>query len=126
MNSFNEKELKNDKYKNSYSDSSFWNKLKQVAKKVGSKGVFYALVLYYVLQKKEVPKTAKAVIIGTLGYFIFPLDLIPDITPIVGYSDDIGALLLAMGKVSLYIDDQVKNQARKKLQDWFNIPKENL
>lgn len=32
-------------------------------------------------------------IIGTLGYFIVPLDAIPDMTPVVGYGDDCWGLM---------------------------------
>lgn len=116
-----EKELEDKKYSETYSETSFWNKVKEVAKKVGAKGIYAALILYYVLQREDVPKKAKAIIIGALGYFIFPLDLIPDITPLIGYADDIGALLLAIGKVSMYIDKSVKDQAKIKIKDWFNL-----
>ncbi|MCX0419278.1 YkvA family protein [Clostridium perfringens] len=58
-------------------------------------------------------------IIGALGYFIFPIDFLPDIAPIVGYTDDLGLLIPALGAVAFYIDDEVKEQAKKKLKDWF-------
>lgn len=69
--------------------------------------------------KPDVPKKAKMVIIGALGYFILPTDFIPDFAVGIGFTDDFGALGLALIQVAMYIDDDVKAQARAKLQDWF-------
>lgn len=102
-----------------YSEDGLWNKIKKYSKKAGSSAVYAVLLLYYVLQKKEVPMKSKAIVIGALGYFILPFDWIPDVIAGVGYTDDIGALLAALWQVSMYIDDNVKNQAKEKLKDWF-------
>ena len=44
------------------------------------------------LENPTTPNHMKALIIGAIGYIIFPLDLIPDITPLVGYTDDLASL----------------------------------
>lgn len=121
-----EKDLQDPKYTEAYSDESFWEKVKKVAKKVGLKGIYYALLLYYTLQKKDLPLKDKAIIIAALGYFIIPVDLIPDITPLIGFTDDTAALLLALKKVSEYIDNTVKEQAKAKIKEWFKISDEEL
>lgn len=102
-----------------YSDDKFWDKLKKFAKKAGSSVVYAVLLLYYTLQKPEVPAKAKAIIIGALGYFILPFDLIPDVAVGVGYTDDLGALGVALFQVAIYIDDEIKEKAKEKLKDWF-------
>lgn len=102
-----------------FSDEKFWDKLKSFAKKAGSSLVYAVLLLYFVLQKPEVPMRTKAIIVGALGYFILPLDLIPDIAPVVGYTDDLGAIGVALVQVAMYIDEDVKNQAKEKLRQWF-------
>lgn len=102
-----------------FSDDKFWGKLKRIAKKAGSSVVYAVLLLYYTLQKPEVPKKAKAIIIGALGYFILPADLIPDALLGLGFTDDLGALGIALFQVAMYIDVDIKNQAKEKLQDWF-------
>ncbi|WP_072502003.1 YkvA family protein, partial [Mycobacterium tuberculosis] len=101
-----------------YSDDKFWNKLKKFAKKAGSSVVYAVLLLYYTLQKPEVPAKAKAIIIGALGYFILPFDLIPDVAVGIGYTDDLGALGVALFQVAMYIDDEIKEKAKEKLKDW--------
>jgi uncharacterized membrane protein YkvA (DUF1232 family) len=102
-----------------FSEEKFWNKLKKFGVKAGHSVVYTALLLYFVLQKPDVPKKAKMVIIGALGYFILPTDLIPDFAVGVGFTDDLGALGVALLQVAMYIDDDVKAKAKAKLRDWF-------
>lgn len=102
-----------------FTEEKFWDKLKKFAKKAGSSVVYAVLLLYYTLQKPEVPKKTKAVIIGALGYFILPVDLIPDMMLGVGFTDDLGALGIALFQVAMYIDDDIKQKAKIKLADWF-------
>ena len=107
------------KYEKEYSEESFWSKVAKVAKKAGAKIIYVALLLYYVLQKKDIPTRVKATIIGSLGYLVSPLDAIPDITPVVGYTDDFGVLILALSIASVHIDQEVKDKAKSKMKDWF-------
>ena len=102
-----------------YSEEKFWGKLKKFAKKAGYSVVYAVLLLYYTMQKPEVPIKVKAIIMGALGYFILPLDLIPDIAIGIGYTDDLGALGIALVQVAMYIDNDIKDQAKAKLVDWF-------
>lgn len=102
-----------------YSDEKLWKKLAKFAKKAGSSVVYAVLLLYFTLQKPEIPMKVKAVIIGALGYFILPVDLIPDFAVGIGYADDLGALGYALFQVAMYIDEDVKEKARAKLKDWF-------
>lgn len=102
-----------------YSEEKFWTKLKKFAVKAGHSVVYTALLLYYTLQKPELPKKAKVTILAALGYFVLPLDLIPDFAVGIGYTDDLGALGVALIQVAMYIDDDVKQKARAKLADWF-------
>lgn len=108
-----------DDYSKVYSESSFFNKIMEGAQKAGIGIVYAGLVLFYTLQKPLTPGWAKATIIGALGYFISPFDAIIDITPIVGYTDDLGAIALALATVAIFIDEEVKQKAKAKLTDWF-------
>jgi len=56
---------------------------------------------------------------GALGYLILPIDVVPDFVPVVGYVDDLGALMLAIGATAMAIDGNVKNKAKDKLHDFF-------
>ncbi|HCL3894797.1 TPA: DUF1232 domain-containing protein, partial [Pseudomonas aeruginosa] len=77
--------------------------------------------LYYAAQTPQTPAWAKATIYGALGYFILPVDAIPDVLPGVGYTDDLGIIAAAITAVSMYITEDVKRQASQKLQDWFGV-----
>jgi uncharacterized membrane protein YkvA (DUF1232 family) len=102
-----------------YTDRRFQDKLLTYAKAAGRQVIEKALWLYYAAQNPATPKWARTVIYGALGYFIFPIDAIPDMIPVVGYADDLGVLLAAIATVSFYITDDIKTRAAQKLQHWF-------
>lgn len=106
-------------YEKNYSDESFWDKIASVAKKAGGKVIYMGLLLYYALQRDSTPAWAKTVIISALGYLIFPADAIPDFVPMVGFADDLGVLTAALGTCSLYVNNEVKANAKAKIADWF-------
>lgn len=106
-------------YGKEYSEEGLWDKMKSVFKKAGIKVIYSALMLYFAYQKKETPIWAKTTIGGALGYFISPIDAIPDLTPVIGYADDMGVLVAAIAAVGTYIDKKVKSNSKEKLHDWF-------
>ncbi len=109
-------------YKSAYTEAGFWKKLKQYAASAGKEVVEKALLLYYAGQEESAPAWAKATIVASLGYFIAPLDAIVDLTPAVGYADDLGVLALAIAAVATYINDDVRAKARNKMESWFGDP----
>lgn len=106
-------------YEQAFSEQGFWEKLKHYALGAGREVVEKALLLYYAMQEEKAPAWAKATIAGALGYFIVPLDAITDLTPVVGYADDLGVLALAIAAVAAYINDDVRAKAAAKMHDWF-------
>ena len=57
---------------------------------------------FTVSENPTTPNHMKALIIGAIGYIIFPLDLIPDITPLVGYTDDLASVASIVAGVAAY------------------------
>lgn len=106
-----------EKYGKHYSESSFWKKLMKHAKKLGAKTMYMALLLFYAWQSEGVTNKERAMIIGALGYLIFPADIIPDFIPAAGYVDDIAALTIAIYKVMRNITPEIKMQAKAKLRE---------
>lgn len=106
-------------YEEAFSESRFWRKLKKYATTAGREIVEKALLLFYAFQEEKAPKWAKATIAGALGYFIVPLDAIADITPAVGYADDLGVLVLAIAAVATYINEDVRNKTAARMKSWF-------
>lgn len=107
------------KYQNNYSDESFWDKVKGVLKSAGLPLIYKAFQLYYVMKRPDCPIHIKAAIVATLGYFISPIDLIPDFVPFVGFSDDLGAIVAALVMAQMYVNDEVKRQAREAIDSIF-------
>lgn len=116
---FDHKELEEQKYTEAYSEPKLFDKIMKFGKKAGIKVIYLALLLYYTLQQKETPKKAKSVIIGALGYFIFPMDLIPDFIPIAGFTDDLTALAGALVMVAVHVNEDTKRKAKERLHIWF-------
>lgn len=108
-------------YARYFSRTSFWRKLSHVAAQAGRKVVYAALVLYYAATSKSVPLKDRAKIYGALGYFILPVDLIPDFTGLLGYTDDLTALVWALRTVANNITPDVCEKAAQKLFTWFPV-----
>jgi len=110
-----------------FSEKNFWRKVQKYARSAGIKVIYVALLLYYALREPKTPSWAKGVILSALGYFISPIDAIPDIVPVAGYTDDLGVLVLALVAVGMFIDHNVKSQAREKILEWFpNVAEEEF
>lgn len=105
-----------------YSEAAFWRKLRRFARKAGREVVEKALWLYYTLERPETPAWAKRTIVGALAYFILPFDLVVDLAPLVGFTDDLSVLLIAIGTVAAHITPAIKEQARRKAGEWFSEP----
>ena len=102
-----------------YSAPRLWRTLSKAAISAGRKTLLTTLTLFYCLQDHDTPTWAKGVIIGALGYLVLPADLIPDIIPGAGYSDDWGALVAALGTVTAYIKDEHKLKAAAQVARLF-------
>ena len=107
------------KYAKEFSEEGFWDKITSVLKKAGSEIIYKALQLFYATQNPACPLAIKGTIYAALGYFILPLDLIPDFLPGVGFTDDLLAIGAAIGMAHLYIDDKVIQQAQNKMRALF-------
>jgi len=112
-------EIKSAKYRRHYSDATFWDKLKRYAKIAGMKVVYPALLLQYLLKSDQVPVKAKLILSAALGYFILPIDFIPDFAPLVGFADDLGVLLMILKQMATYVTPEIKDQAREHIRKWF-------
>ena len=114
-----ELEENTEKYQENYSESSFWDKIKKFARKAGIKLIYLDLLLFYTLQSGNLSLKDKAIIYGALGYFILPIDLIPDWIPVIGLSDDFGTLMYAYKRIKENITDEIREKAEIKLMEIF-------
>ena len=114
-----------DNYSNYYSEESLWDKIKNFSKAAGAKVVYAVLLLFFVMKDKSVGVKSKLSIAAALGYFILPTDAIFELTPLIGYTDDLGVLLFALSQISSSITPEVKEKARDKMKEWFGEVDEN-
>ena len=112
--------MENNEYQKDYSDHSFWEKVKKYARVAGKSVLDPALRMYYSAQDPDTPTWAKSIIYPALLYFVNPIDAIPDMTPVVGFSDDLGALVFALCTVAAHIKEEHKQKADEKLSEWFD------
>lgn len=112
-------EFKSASYREHYSDATFWDKLKRYSKVAGMKVVYPALLLQYLMKSDDVPLKAKLILSAALGYFILPIDFIPDFAPLLGFTDDLGVLLLIIRQMAVYITPEIRKNARNHLHKWF-------
>lgn len=106
--------------KKRFSEKKLWKKVAQFAKQAGGQVVYAVLLLFYAYKRKETPRWAKNIVLGTLGYFLAPIDAIPDLTPLLGFTDDLGVLTIGIATIAAYINDEVKHNAKMKLSEWFS------
>ena len=111
--------MQNEKFKNEFSNRSFWAKLKSNLSGLSNSTIEMSLTLYYAFRDDDTPTWAKSVIAGALGYFIFPLDAVPDLLPMLGYSDDIMVLTAAIATIGFNIKDRHKEKAKATIKNWF-------
>ena len=106
-------------YEKHYSESSFWDKIKSVAVKAGYELINKALQLYYAMQSPSMPAKDKAIVIAVLGYFILPVDVVPDFILALGFADDLAALAWALKTISSNITPEVKEKAQQRCDNLF-------
>lgn len=109
--------MKKKDYDSHYSETGFQEKVQSLPKSAGTKVLRMALTLYVLLKDPDVPMAAKVMIIGVLGYFIFPLDLIPDFLP-GGYIDDLAMMTVMVGQCQVYVTPDIEKQIDELMPDW--------
>lgn len=91
----------------------FWRKLRRVAAVIPFAEDL--LATYYCSFDRETPLHVKATLIGALAYFVLPIDGIPDILPVIGFTDDAAMLAAAIWLVSGHIKPAHRDVACNKL-----------
>lgn len=100
------------KYVPNYDEMSLYDKLLSVAGVLGEVVLLPIFKLYFVLQAKSTPMRTKLYIMGALGYFILPVDLIPDFLPaIIGFSDDLVVVTYVLKLVNDYMTPELEVKA---------------
>ena len=106
--------------RNVFNTEKLWSWINRYTGTLGQKLVYSILLLYFAYNRSDTPAWAKNIIIGAIGYFLSPIDSIPDLTPFLGLTDDIGVLSFGLVSIACYINDEVREKALIKLHAFFD------
>ena len=84
----------------------FWTKFKQVVAQLPFAEDL--LAAYYCAFDKETPRHVQAALLGAVAYFILPFDFMPDMLPLLGFTDDAAILATAIRMVAGHIAEAME------------------
>jgi uncharacterized membrane protein YkvA (DUF1232 family) len=74
------------------------------------------LAAYYCAFDRETPRHVQASLLGAIAYFILPFDVMPDMLPMLGFTDDAAVLATAIRLVASHITPEHREAARSALR----------
>ena len=80
-----------------------------------------ALEAFELVTHKETPIQVRLTILAALTYLIMPIDIIPDLIPVAGFSDDLVALTAVISLFSEHLTPDMKYKAKQKLDNWLPL-----
>ena len=92
----------------------FWIKFKRVVAQLPFAEDL--LAAYYCAFDRETPRHVQVTLLGALAYFILPFDFVPDMLPILGFTDDAAVLATAIRMVASNITPEHREAARAALK----------
>ena len=92
----------------------FWRKFKRgMAKLPFAEDL---LAAYYCAFDRQTPRHVQVALLGALAYFVLPFDFMPDMLPVLGFTDDAAVLATALRMVATNITPEHRESARAALQ----------
>jgi uncharacterized membrane protein YkvA (DUF1232 family) len=92
----------------------FWIKLKRVVARLPFTEDL--LAAYYCAFDKQTPRHVQVTLLGAIAYFVLPFDFIPDMLPVLGFTDDAAVLATAIRLVATHITPEHHDAARATLK----------
>ena len=96
-----------------YVRRGFWAKVRRAAAALPF--VEDLLTAYYCAFDRDTPRHVQAALLGALAYFVLPFDIIPDMLPVLGYTDDAAVLATALKLVASHIRPEHRAAAKRAL-----------
>ncbi|MDB5501013.1 MAG: hypothetical protein JWR89_915 [Tardiphaga sp.] len=88
----------------------FWRKLKRLAVRLPFAEDL--LAAYYCAFDRQTPRHVQAALLGAIAYFVLPFDFVPDMLPVLGFTDDAAILATALRMVASHITPEHRDAAR--------------
>ena len=92
---------------------SFWRKARRIAARLPFAEDL--LTAYYCAFDRNTPLQVKATLVAAIAYFVLPVDAVPDIIPVLGFTDDAAVLATAINLVAVHILPVHRDAARNAL-----------
>ena len=93
---------------------NFWRKLRQFAAQLPFAEDL--LTAYYCALDRNTPNHVRAVALGALAYFVLPFDVVPDMLPMLGFTDDVAVLAGAIRVIWTQIKPEHRQAANAALE----------
>jgi uncharacterized membrane protein YkvA (DUF1232 family) len=94
--------------------SGFWPKLAKVLARVPF--AEDAVAAFYCATDSHTPMRVKAILFAALGYFVLPIDTIPDVILGVGFTDDLTVLVTALALIRTHIKPDHYDRAQRTIE----------
>jgi uncharacterized membrane protein YkvA (DUF1232 family) len=88
----------------------FWAAIKRLGRAVPFAEDIVAAA--YCATDPATPSRVRLMIMGGLAYFVLPFDGLPDILPLIGFTDDAAVIAAVIAAVRLHMRDEHRDRAR--------------
>ena len=95
--------------------SEFLGRLKRVAKRIPFAEDL--LAAWICTRDPATPRRVRLTLLAALGYFVLPVDAIPDILPFLGFTDDAAVIAAALAAVAGSITPEHREKARQAMAE---------
>lgn len=92
---------------------AFWPKFRRFAARLPFAEDL--VTAYFCAFDRDTPRHVQIALIGALAYFVLPFDFIPDMMPLIGFTDDAAVLATAVRLVASHIRPQHREAAQRVL-----------
>ena len=99
---------------------SFWDHLRRFAGRIPFATDLVAA--YYCAMDSKTPLKVRGTLLAALAYFVLPIDILPDLLVVVGFTDDLAVLMGAISLVSSHMTEEHYARARETLEQDDGLP----
>lgn len=92
----------------------FWSLLRKVGRRLPFAEDI--LAAYYCATDPQTDRKVKLILVGAIGYFVLPIDIVPDVLPLIGFTDDAAVIATALSSVARAIRPEHRERAREALE----------
>jgi len=95
-------------------NKGFWPKIRRTAARIPFAD--QALSVWFAARDPQTPAAAKGIMLGALAYFVLPVDAIPDIFAVIGFTDDAAVFAALLATLGANIKRHHRDQAEAALE----------